>query len=309
MRAARPRSATFASVPARRWRSAMIPAASCARPTAPASAHSPCLGNRRAPRCGDRARLLLRAARRRPGHHAEGLLHPRADCPDRVRVLRLGCVEGARAPAHACSRRRSRELRGDPPGRDLRRAHARDRLDVGARLVGDLVDVELEPARDVPDPVPLLLGLLHAALLGRPGAGAGEHVRGVRALRRCADPRQLALDPPCERLHPPDGVYAARAADDRLDVLHLLRLLGGSARARVDDVPRGAGREALGRAAARASRASGVTSGEKYVAAAYLVVFVAVLAWVAIMAAKVARLSNEVEELVELARSRERDAA
>jgi hypothetical protein len=52
-----------------------------------------------------------------------------------------------------------------------------------------------------------------------------------------------------------------------------------------------------------------VSSGEKYVAAAYLVVFVAVLAWVAIMAAKVARLSSEVEELVELTRSRERNAA
>jgi hypothetical protein len=38
-------------------------------------------------------------------------------------------------------------------------------------------------------------------------------------------------------------------------------------------------------------------------------VFVAVLAWVAIMAAKVERLSHEVEELVELARRRERDAA
>ena len=52
-----------------------------------------------------------------------------------------------------------------------------------------------------------------------------------------------------------------------------------------------------------------MSSGEKYVAAAYLVVFVAVLAWTAIIAAKVARLSSEVEELVELARSRDRDAA
>jgi hypothetical protein len=52
-----------------------------------------------------------------------------------------------------------------------------------------------------------------------------------------------------------------------------------------------------------------VTSGEKYVAAAYLVVFVAVLAWVGIIAAKLARLSREVEELVELARRRRRDAA
>jgi hypothetical protein len=59
----------------------------------------------------------------------------------------------------------------------------------------------------------------------------------------------------------------------------------------------------------RTSEAAAVSSGEKYVAAAYLVVFVAVLAWVAIMAAKVARLSRDVEELVELARRRERDAA
>jgi hypothetical protein len=52
-----------------------------------------------------------------------------------------------------------------------------------------------------------------------------------------------------------------------------------------------------------------VSSGEKYVAAAYLVVFLGVLAWVAIIAAKLARLSRDVEELVDLARRRERDAA
>ena len=52
-----------------------------------------------------------------------------------------------------------------------------------------------------------------------------------------------------------------------------------------------------------------MSSGEKYVAAAYLVVFVGVLAWVAIIAAKLGRLSREVEGLVELARRRERDAA
>jgi hypothetical protein len=51
-----------------------------------------------------------------------------------------------------------------------------------------------------------------------------------------------------------------------------------------------------------------VSSGEKYVAAAYLVVFVGVLAWVAIIATKLARLQREVVELVELARRR-RDAA
>ena len=51
-----------------------------------------------------------------------------------------------------------------------------------------------------------------------------------------------------------------------------------------------------------------MSSGEEYVAAAYLVVFVGVLGWVAIIAAKLARLQREVAELVELARRR-RDAA
>ena len=53
-----------------------------------------------------------------------------------------------------------------------------------------------------------------------------------------------------------------------------------------------------------------MSSSEKYVAAAYLVVFVGVLAWVAIISSKLARLTREVSELVELARlRRERDAA
>jgi hypothetical protein len=47
-----------------------------------------------------------------------------------------------------------------------------------------------------------------------------------------------------------------------------------------------------------------VSPGEKYVAAAYLVLFVAVLAWVAIIGTKLARLAREVEELTELARRR-----
>jgi CcmD family protein len=47
-----------------------------------------------------------------------------------------------------------------------------------------------------------------------------------------------------------------------------------------------------------------VTTEEKYVAAAYLVVFVVVLAYVLIMSAKVARLERTVAELVERARAR-----
>jgi CcmD family protein len=47
-----------------------------------------------------------------------------------------------------------------------------------------------------------------------------------------------------------------------------------------------------------------VTTAEKYVAAAYLVVFVAVLVYVAIMGLKLTRLQREVAELVELAVAR-----
>ena len=53
-----------------------------------------------------------------------------------------------------------------------------------------------------------------------------------------------------------------------------------------------------------------MTPEEKYVAAAYLVVFVAVLVYVLIMATKVARLEREVTELARLARERkEREAS
>jgi CcmD family protein len=45
-----------------------------------------------------------------------------------------------------------------------------------------------------------------------------------------------------------------------------------------------------------------VTSAEKYVAAAYLVVLVFVLAYVLIVGAKLQRLEREVAELTELAR-------
>ena len=47
-----------------------------------------------------------------------------------------------------------------------------------------------------------------------------------------------------------------------------------------------------------------MTTAEQYVTAAYAVVFVAVLAYVVIIAAKLARLEREVAELVELARRR-----
>jgi CcmD family protein len=47
-----------------------------------------------------------------------------------------------------------------------------------------------------------------------------------------------------------------------------------------------------------------VTTAEKYVAAAYLVVFLAVLAYVFIISLKLVRLEREVAELTELAAAR-----
>ena len=47
-----------------------------------------------------------------------------------------------------------------------------------------------------------------------------------------------------------------------------------------------------------------MSASEKYVAAAYLVLFVALLVWVVIIAAKLARLERDVTELAELARRR-----
>jgi CcmD family protein len=49
-----------------------------------------------------------------------------------------------------------------------------------------------------------------------------------------------------------------------------------------------------------------VTTAEKYVAAAYLVVFATVLVYVAIMALKLQRLAREVDELARLAQQRRR---
>lgn len=48
-----------------------------------------------------------------------------------------------------------------------------------------------------------------------------------------------------------------------------------------------------------------MSQSEKYTAAAYLVVFVAVLLYVILIAAKLQRLQREVARLVELARERE----
>ena len=46
-----------------------------------------------------------------------------------------------------------------------------------------------------------------------------------------------------------------------------------------------------------------MSTGEKYLAAAYVVVLVAVLAWAGILSLKVARLQRDAEEIARLART------
>lgn len=50
-----------------------------------------------------------------------------------------------------------------------------------------------------------------------------------------------------------------------------------------------------------------MSAGEKYVAAAYGVIFVVLLLWVVIIAAKLTRLERELAELAERARERRGD--
>src|SRR5204862_4539574 len=176
------------------------------------------------------------------------------------------------------------------------------RLDLGEDLMGPLVALEREPARSLPCAVPLLLRVLHAALLRRGRAGAGEPLRRLRALRRRPDPGQLPGDPPGPALHPPGRLYEPWPARARDDAARVPRLMGGDADPVRDALPRGASRKAARLAPPRAPGAAGVTTAEKYVAAAYLVVFLAVLAFVFIIALKLVRLEREVAELTELAR-------
>src|SRR5262249_1276631 len=156
-------------------------------------------------------------------------------------------------------------------------------LDLGEDLVGRVVGLELAPACPLPRPVSLLRRVLHAALLGGARPSARQPLGRLRALRGRTHPRLVPRHPPGGRLHSPDSVHGTRPAEGRLDVRDVLRLVGGDAGARRLPVPARAGRKAPRRAAPRAQGAARrMTTSEKYVAAAYLVVFVVVLVYVLI---------------------------
>src|SRR5205823_6508256 len=92
-------------------------------------------------------------------------------------------------------------------------------------------------------------------------------------------------------------VHAAGPADGGLDVPDLLRLARGDADPGGDALPYRARRKADRFAAARAAGAArvilAITAAEKYVAAAYCVVFVVVLVYVLIIGLKLGRLERE----------------
>src|SRR5436305_179326 len=215
----------------------------------------------------------------------------------------MGSVEGLPAPVEAAAGRRPRELRRDSPRRDLRRARSGHGIDLGSVPLGALVGLELEPARAVSRALPVLRGVLHAALFARAWAVAREHLRGLRAVRRRAHPRQLARDPPLAGHHPSDRLQGVRTCARGQPAADLRRLLGGDAGAGRMPVQRRADEQAVGRAAQVVAGAARMTTAERYVTAAYLVVFLVVLAYVLIMATKLARLEREVSELEELARA------
>src|SRR5207237_10216206 len=140
----------------------------------------------------------------------------------------------------------------------------------------------------------------------RPGAPS----RRLRARRGRASPGEPPRHPARGRPPPSGGLHGERAADVGADVRAVLRLVGGVAPARGDALSRRAGGQAARLPPAGAAGAARVTAAEKYVAAAYLVVFATVLAYVLIISLKLVRLEREVAELTELARARRvREAA
>ena len=99
-----------------------------------------------------------------------------------------------------------------------------------------------------------------------------------------------------EDLVHPDHLHARRAADDGDDVHGVLRDVGGRDVARIRPLPGRARGQAPRPGSPGAARGAPVSAGQ-YVAAAYAVVFVTLLAYVAIIAAKLVRLQRDVSEL------------
>src|SRR5207248_5900903 len=103
----------------------------------------------------------------------------------------------------------------------------------------------------------------------------GIRDRTVTGVQTCALP-----------IYPPGRVHAPRPELRGLDPRHVLRRANRDARPRVHALPARARRQAARLAAARLAGGARLTTAEKYVTAAYCVVFAVVLVYVLIIALK-----------------------
>src|SRR4051812_4302920 len=275
-----------------------------------------------------RARVLLRAHGRRPGLHAEDLLHPRPNGDRGAVRVRVGRRQRDPAPAHARPEVRPALVRRDPPQPDPRRRRAGHRLDLGEGELGPLVGVGRADARLVPHRVPALRDLPADALLDRGPREAGALRERLRGDRRRVRPAQLHRGPPRAGVHAPARVRDGRRRPAREDAAPLLPVaarddaLVHHAVALRDGLEEHLGEAALPAAQARRRRrgrprrphggaeppddviiaqtTNALPDNTGYVAAAYLVFFALVLIYVVIMASKLARFERQLTELNDL---------
>src|SRR6266508_3868332 len=289
--------------------------------------------HRRRPGGRLRAGLLLRSQRRGSGLHPEDLLSSRPPCDLRARGLRRRGDSRDPSPAEPGSGPRRPRVRLDSPLGHLRGGGAPHGLDLGARLVGQVVGLGRADAGQLPDRLSALRDLLPASLRDRGPGPAGTLRIGVRDHRgrlRAAElhggaRRSIARPPTCLRDrgggHAIEDVDCVRGLPGRhgasVDLLGPLRArrqvglrqpLSTASIARGRDLrherlPNRAGRS-VPRAVPRLMPALPLDEAGKYVAAAYIVFLALVLAYVAIMAAKLQRIERELGERVALTEGR-----
>ena len=203
--------------------------------------------------------------------------------------------------------RRPRELRRDPPGCDLRRAHAHHRVDLARYRWGHWWEWHEDQLV-----LFLVLFLFYAAYFmlrfSVPAGPRRANLSAVYALFGVAlvPVSILAIRLSQRFIHPVALIGTVR----KWPALSSSRSVSAGPRCSLlacDALPRRARGQAHRRAAARATRGIAVTSEEKYVAAAYLVIFAFVLAYVVIIALKLQRLERELAELAELAKERQEE--
>src|SRR5579864_7942675 len=286
-------------------------------------------------RGGPGPRLLLRAARRRPGLHPEDLLRPCA-AGDRLSMrVRPRWSVRCRSPAHGGSKVGHALLRGDSHVADLHRGRIDNRLDLGQGVVGTLVGVERPDARLLSDRVPALRHLSAAALLDRGPRATGAIRERVRRRGRRLRAHELHRRSPLPGFRAPARAHAHRRSSARINAAHLRHLAARDRTPVCHSVEvRAGGQEhpdaASEAAACRARRGRGQTAGQergavmtvfavapalplhtagKYVAAAYIVFVVLILVYVAIMAVRLRRTERGLAQLRDEVAAREADRA